>query len=116
MLDPAGPPCFILHVPRPLARARVPPLPALRDGDPHSWRALTTARRAEDAFRIALSELIGWLEEDYGFSEGEAILLLGQVLDVCATQFVNPHFTYVAKVARVFLLVPLAARKPQAGC
>ncbi len=64
---------------------------------------LTTARPAEDAFRIALAELIGWLEEEYGFSQGEAILLLGQILEARVSQFVNPHFTYVAKVARTFL-------------
>ena len=33
---------------------------------------------AEDAFRIALSEMILGLEEDYGFSRGEACLFLGQ--------------------------------------
>ena len=67
---------------------------------------LATARPAEDAFRVALAELIGWLEEGYALSQGEAILLLGQVLEARVTQFVNPHFTYVAKVARAFLPSP----------
>lgn len=61
------------------------------------------ARPAEDAFRIALSEMILWLEEDYGFSRGDAYLFLGQVLEARCTQFVNPTFSYVAKVKREYL-------------
>jgi acetamidase/formamidase len=61
------------------------------------------ARPAEDAFRHALEALVLWLEADYGFSRGEAYLYLGQVLEARCTQFVNPTFTYVAKVAREYL-------------
>ena len=61
------------------------------------------ARPAEDAFRTALSEMILWLEEEYGFSRGEAYLFLGQVLEARCTQFVNPTFSYVAKVNRKYL-------------
>ncbi len=62
------------------------------------------ARPAEDAFRTALSEMILWLEDDYGFSRGEAYLFLGQVLEARCTQFVNPTFSYVAKVRREYLV------------
>lgn len=61
------------------------------------------ARPCEDAFRHALEALILWLEEDHGFSRGEAYLYLGQVLEARCTQFVNPTFSYVAKVARKYL-------------
>ena len=61
------------------------------------------ARPAEDAFRTALAEMILWLEDDYGFSRGEAYLFLGQVLEARCTQFVNPTFSYVAKVNRTYL-------------
>lgn len=61
------------------------------------------ARPAEDAFRLALEDLIRWLVEDYGFSIGEAYLYLGQVLEARVTQFVNPTFTYFLKVHRQFL-------------
>jgi hypothetical protein len=30
------------------------------------------AKPAEDAFRLALVEMILWLEEEYGFTKGEA--------------------------------------------
>ena len=61
------------------------------------------ARPAEDAFRLALEALVLWLEEDYGFSRGEAYLYLGQVLEARCTEFVNPTFSYVAKIAKRFL-------------
>ena len=56
-------------------------------------------RPAEDAFRAALEALILWLEAD-GMSRGDAYLWLGQVLEARCTQFVNPTFTYLAKVHR----------------
>lgn len=61
------------------------------------------ARPAEDAFRLALESMVLWLEEEYGFGRGEAFLYLGQVLEARCTQFVNPTFTYLAKVHRQFL-------------
>jgi acetamidase/formamidase len=61
------------------------------------------ARPCEDAFRHALEALVLWLEADYGFSRGEAYLYLGQVLEARCTQFVNPTFTYVAKIRRDLL-------------
>ena len=64
---------------------------------------LAMARPAEDAFRYALEALILWLEESYGFSRGEAYLFLGQVLEARVTAFVNPTFTYIAKVPRRYL-------------
>jgi acetamidase/formamidase len=58
-------------------------------------------RPAEDAFRAALEALILWLEAD-GMPRGEAYLWLGQVLEARCTQFVNPTFTYLAKVRREY--------------
>ncbi len=64
---------------------------------------LAMSRPAEDAFRHALEAMVLWLEESYGFSRGEAYIYLGQVLEARCTQFVNPTFTYVAKVAKRYL-------------
>ncbi len=58
---------------------------------------------AEDAFRIALSEMLLWLGEDYGMDQKEAYLFLAQVLEARITQFVNPSWSYVAKVNRKYL-------------
>jgi acetamidase/formamidase len=64
---------------------------------------IAMARPCEDAFRHALEGLILWLEEDYGYSRAEAFLWLGQVLEARCTQFVNPTFTYVCKIAKQYL-------------
>ncbi len=61
------------------------------------------ARPAEDAFRHALESLVLWIESEFGFPRGEAYIYLGQVLEARCTQFVNPTFTYVAKVAKEYL-------------
>ena len=61
------------------------------------------ARPAEDSFRTALSEMVLWLENDYRFLRGDAYMFLGQVLEARCTQFVNPTFSYVAKVNRRYL-------------
>ena len=58
------------------------------------------ARPAEDAFRIAVEQMVYWLADDYGMDERDAVLLLGQVLEARCTQFVDPLYTYVAKVPR----------------
>ena len=65
--------------------------------------AIGMARPAEDAFRGALCNLITWMEESYGFTRGDAYLLLGQVMEARCTQFVNPTYTYVAKIAKRYL-------------
>ncbi len=64
---------------------------------------LAMARPAEDAFRYALEAMVLWLEESYGFDRGEAFLYLGQILEARVTAFVNPTFTYIAKVAHKYL-------------
>lgn len=65
--------------------------------------AVAMERPAEDAFRSALERLIIRMERDYRIPAREAYLLLGQVLEARCTQFVNPTFTYVAKVAKRYL-------------
>ncbi len=67
--------------------------------------AISMERPAEDAFRSAVERLILWLSEDYQMDPGEAYLFLGQVLEARCTQYVNPTFSYVAKVAKRFLPV-----------
>jgi amidase len=70
---------------------------------PTHLAAVGMARPAEDAFRTALVELIRWLGEDYDLEPGEAYMLLGQVMEARVTQFVNPTFTYVAKIAKEYV-------------
>ena len=67
---------------------------------------MTTAqgKPAEDAFRLALSEMILWLETDYGMTQGEAYMFLSQVMEARVTQFVNPSYSYVCKVNKKSLV------------
>lgn len=58
---------------------------------------------AEDAFRIALCEMILWLEADHAMPRGEAFMFLAQCLEARVTQFVNPSYTYICKVNRKYL-------------
>ena len=65
--------------------------------------AVAMDKPAEDAFRSALESLILWVEEDYGMSRGDIYMLLAQVMEARCTQFVNPTYTYLAKIAKTFL-------------
>lgn len=64
---------------------------------------IAMARPLEDAFRFAVEGLVLWMEDDFGFSRGEAFMLLGQVLEARCTAIVNPTFTYIAKIAKKYL-------------
>ena len=77
-----------------------------------TWPRITTdeyiavvamARPAEDAFRLAMQDLIFWMVDEFGFSVPEAWLLLGQVLEARLTAIVNPTYSYIAKVRRKYL-------------
>jgi acetamidase/formamidase len=61
------------------------------------------ARPLEDAMRIAFEEMVYWLADDYGFTDEEAYLFLGQIADARCTQVVNPKYTYICKVAKSLL-------------
>lgn len=64
---------------------------------------IAMARPLEDAMRSAIEGLVLWMAEDYGFSRGEAFLLLGQVLEARCTAIVNPTYTYIAKIGKQYL-------------
>lgn len=65
--------------------------------------AVACARPLEDAFRLSVEELVKWMADDHGFSEPEAVLLLGQVAEARCTQLANPKYTYVTKIAKRYL-------------
>jgi len=65
--------------------------------------AVASARPLEDAFRLAVEELVNWMVSDYGFTAADAVLLLGQVAEARCTQLVNPKYTYIAKVSKQYL-------------
>jgi amidase len=65
--------------------------------------AIACARPLEDAFRLAVEELVCWMCDDHGFTEADAILLLGQVAEARCAQLANPKYTYTCKIAKEYL-------------
>jgi len=61
------------------------------------------SRGAEDAFHTATENLLHWMADDYGFTLHDAYLLLGQVMEARATQYVNPTSSYVCKIPKKYL-------------
>jgi acetamidase/formamidase len=62
-----------------------------------------SGRPLEDALRIAFTELILWLEEEYNFDKFEAYQLCSQVAKVRVAQMVDPQYTMVAKFPKKYL-------------
>lgn len=66
--------------------------------------AVGSARPLDDAVRIALRELIRWMETDYGFDELDAYMLLGQVGRMRLGNMVDPKYTVGASILKKYLI------------
>jgi acetamidase/formamidase len=62
-----------------------------------------SARPLEDAFRIAHSEMVGWLCEAYGFEKFDAYQFLTQVSESPLANVCDPNYTCLAKVPKRYL-------------
>jgi len=60
-------------------------------------------RPLDDALRIAFTELVGWIHNDYGLSEMDAYELLSKVAEIRLSEMVDPNYVVVAKVKKSFL-------------
>jgi amidase len=67
-------------------------------------------RPLDDALRIAFTELVSWIHNDYGLSEMDAYELLSQVGEIHLNEMVDPNYVVVAKVKKKFLPAAKAAR------
>ena len=65
--------------------------------------AVGAYRPLDDALRIAFTELVGWIHDDYGLSEMDAYQLLSQVGEIHLNEMVDPNYVIVAKVKKKFL-------------
>lgn len=63
-------------------------------------------RPLDDALRIAFTELVGWIHNDYGLSEMDAYELLSKVAEIRLSEMVDPNYVIVAKVKKSFLPKP----------
>ena len=68
-----------------------------------SLMAVGAIRPLDDALRIAFTELIGWIEADYGISKVDAYELLTKVARIHLNEMVDPNYVVVASIAKRFL-------------
>jgi acetamidase/formamidase len=68
--------------------------------------AVGAYRPLDDALRIAFTELVGWIHNDYGLSEMDAYELLSEVAEIHLNEMVDPNYVVVAKVKKKFLPPP----------
>ncbi|MFC1557901.1 acetamidase/formamidase family protein [candidate division KSB1 bacterium] len=62
-----------------------------------------SARPLLQALQHATTEMLHWMMNDYGFDERGASLLMGHAIEYDIANVVDPHFTVVAKIKKVFL-------------
>lgn len=67
-------------------------------------------RPLDDALRIAFTELVGWIHNDYGLSEMDAYELLSEVGEIHLNEMVDPNYVIVAKINKKYLPPPKSTR------
>ncbi len=60
-------------------------------------------RPLDDALRIAFTQLVAWIHDDYGLSEMDAYELLSKTAEVHVAEMVDPNYVIVAKINKKFL-------------
>jgi amidase len=60
-------------------------------------------RPLDDALRIAFTQLVDWIHNDYGLSELDAYELLSQVAEIHLNEMVDPNYVVVAKIKKSYL-------------
>ena len=78
---------------------------------PDAIMTVDSARPMEDAARIAYSELISWMEQDYAFDRLDAYQLLSQTGGLYVGNMVDTNYSLVAKCPKRYL----AGRQPEPG-
>jgi acetamidase/formamidase len=84
-----------------LIKGRSCPWPRLENDD----YIMTTgsARPLEDAFRIAHTEMVYWLSEEFGFSQLDAYQFLTQASESPVANVCDPNYTFLAKLRKEWL-------------
>lgn len=67
-------------------------------------------RPLDDCLRIAFTELIAWIHDDYGLSELDAYELLSKVARIHLNEMVDPNYVIVASVEKKYL--PAKKQRP----
>ena len=67
-----------------------------------------SARPLEDATRIAYTELVRWMSEEYGFDRWDAYMMLSQCGQVRLGNFVDPKYTVGSAIRKKYLAAKAA--------
>jgi acetamidase/formamidase len=62
-----------------------------------------SARPLEDAFRVAQTELVRWLETEFGLAMLDAYQLVSQAVESPLANVVDTNYTSIAKIAKQYL-------------
>jgi len=65
--------------------------------------AVGAYRPLDDALRIAFTELVGWIHNDYGLSELDTYQLLSKVARIHLNEMVDPNYVVVASIDKKYL-------------
>ena len=84
-----------------LLKGRPTPWPRLED-DGH-WMSVGSSRPLEDAWRIAMTDLVAWFGELYGLSPMDAYQLLSQVTEAPLANVVDANYSSVVKARKSLL-------------
>jgi acetamidase/formamidase len=60
-------------------------------------------RPLDDCLRIAFTELVNWIHQDYGLSEMDAYELLSKVARIHLNEMVDPNYVIVASIEKKYL-------------
>ncbi|HXY13277.1 MAG TPA: acetamidase/formamidase family protein [Terriglobales bacterium] len=60
-------------------------------------------RPLDDCLRIAFTELVSWIHQDYGLSEFDAYELLSEVARIHLNEMVDPNYVVVASIDKKYL-------------
>ena len=76
---------------------------SVRMGNEDYIMTVCCGRSVEESFYRAAADMLTWLKSSYGLSREEAFMLMAQVMEARATQYVNPTRTYICKMPRKYL-------------
>jgi len=69
----------------------------------NSIMAVGITRPLDDALRVAFTQLIAWMHQDYGLSELDAYELLSKVATIHLDEMVDPNYVIVASIHKKYL-------------
>lgn len=69
----------------------------------HAIMAIGAYRPVDDALRIAFTELVQWIHDDYGLSDLDAYQLLSQAATIHLTEMVDPNYVVIAGIDKKYL-------------